>query len=83
MRGIQYHHDTISQNFKKAVLKSDVDNELHFHSLRHSFASNLVMKGVPILGVSNLLGHQDISTTQIYSHLRKEELVKAVNCLDE
>jgi integrase/recombinase XerD len=83
VKGVKYLGATITSNFKRAILRSDVDNELHFHHLRHSFASNLVMRGVPILGVSNLLGHQDISTTQIYSHLRKEELVKAVNCLDE
>lgn len=81
-RGIKYNDDYISKQFKKAVRKVNSESKFHFHSLRHSFASNLVMKGVPIYTVSELLGHRDIRTTQIYSHLKVENLRDAVKVLE-
>ena len=52
------------------------------HSLRHTFASHLVMKGVDLPTVKKLMGHADISTTMIYSHLSADHLVNAVDKLD-
>ena len=52
------------------------------HSLRHTFASHLVMKGVDLATVQKLMGHADIQTTMIYSHLAPEHLVGAVDKLD-
>jgi len=49
------------------------------HSLRHTFASHLIMKGVDLPTVQKLLGHADIKTTMIYSHLAPYHLVDAVN----
>ncbi len=80
--GKQLTKDYISARFKKAVKNSKVNNDLHFHSLRHGFASNLVLKGVPLYNVSKLLGHADIKTTQIYAHLRSDDLRDAVRMLD-
>ena len=80
--GKQLSKDYISARFKKAVKNSKVNNDLHFHSLRHGFASNLVLKGVPLYNVSKLLGHADIKTTQIYAHLRSDDLRNAVEMLD-
>jgi len=71
----------ISQKFKSYVLKAELNPSLHFHSLRHSFASWLVQGGVNIFLVSKLLGHADIKTTQIYSHLRQDDLLTSVNCI--
>jgi integrase len=56
--------------------------ELTFHSLRHTFASWLVQKGVPILNVSKLLGHSDIKTTQIYAHVSNNGLLSSVETID-
>jgi site-specific recombinase XerD len=55
--------------------------EIHFHTLRHSFASNLGIKGVPIIVIKELLGHSSITTTEIYSHTNIEALQKAVKQL--
>ena len=74
--------DFISAKFKKAVRDAKLNPSLHFHSLRHGFASNLVLKGVSIYEVSKLLGHADIKTTQIYAHLRSDDLRNAVERLD-
>jgi len=52
------------------------------HSLRHTFASHLLMKGVDLPTVQKLLGHSDIQTTMIYSHLAPDHLVDAVNKLE-
>ena len=80
--GIPYTKDFISSRFKRAIRKALVNPRLHFHSLRHGFASNLVLKGVSIYEVSKLLGHSDITTTQIYAHLKNESLINAVELLE-
>jgi site-specific recombinase XerD len=78
--GIKFNADYVTKQFKKAVINSDLNKGIHFHTLRHSFASNLVQRGASLYVVKELLGHEDISTTQIYSHLKKENLVEAI-CL--
>jgi integrase len=72
----------ISKKFKSYVLKAAINSKLNFHSLRHTFASWLVQRGVSIYEVSRLLGHADIKTTEIYAHLRREDLRSAVDILN-
>ncbi len=85
-KGKQFRSDTVSKWFKGAVIETAkqflIDRSVHFHTLRHSFASLLVQKGVSIYEVSKLLGHADIKTTQIYAHLRSDDLRNAVERLD-
>ena len=76
-----FHTDYISRNFKKACRKAKMREEIHFHTLRHSFASNLAMKGVPIIVIKELLGHSSVTTTEIYSHTNLEALQNAVKQL--
>jgi len=52
------------------------------HALRHTFASHLVMKGVDLATVKQLMGHSDIDTTMIYSHLTNKHVEDAVQKLD-
>ncbi|MCL5028313.1 MAG: tyrosine-type recombinase/integrase [Bacteroidetes bacterium] len=79
--GYKYHPATFSHVFKYAVRKARLSDEIHFHSLRHSFASNLVRKGVSLYVVKELLGHSEIKTTQIYSHLDSSNLIAAIEKL--
>lgn len=81
--GIKLNEDFVSKQFKKAVRSAGLSEEIHFHTLRHSFASNLIQKGASIYVVKELLGHESISTTQIYSHLQSENLSHAVSLLDD
>jgi len=73
--------DALSRKFKVYVLNSKLNKKLNFHSLRHTFASWLVQKNVPIQQVQQLLGHSDLRTTLIYSHLRPEDLRNSVDLL--
>ena len=77
----QFTPDQVIKLMKKYRDDSEVRKALSFHSLRHTFASWLVQKGVPILNVSKLLGHSDIKTTQIYAHVGTNELRSSVDVL--
>ena len=74
--------DNLQDKFRKYVKAAKLNPKLSFHSLRHTFASWLVQKGVSIYEVSKLLGHADIKTTQIYAHLRSDDLRNDVGRLD-
>jgi integrase/recombinase XerD len=77
-RGKRLYQESISKQFKKIVRNANLNDKIHFHTLRHSFASLLVQKGVSLYVVKELLGHEDLATTQIYSHLDKNNLTNAI-----
>jgi integrase len=79
--GRQLTKDVISRGFKRYVVALKLDSRLHFHSLRHTFATWLVQEGVPIYGVQKLLGHSSLAMTQRYAHLGGGELHGAVDKL--
>jgi integrase len=77
--GEMLRSDTISHQFKRALRQNKMSEALHFHSLRHSFASILVQKGTPIYQVSKLLGHSSVKVTERYAHLYAEDGGKYVD----
>lgn len=80
--GMKFCSDYVSKSFKKACNNAGIDKSIHFHSLRHSFASNLAQKGISLYIIKELLGHSSITTTEIYSHLNMDSLKDAIKTFD-
>jgi integrase len=75
----------IVKNIKKAfktALKNAGITDFRFHDLRHTFASQVIMRGGDLKDVQELLGHKSMSMTLRYSHLSQEHKKKAVNLLN-
>lgn len=81
--GQAYSTSSSQAIFREARDKAGIHKQLSFHSLRHSFATHLLEKGVDIRYNKDLLGHFSIKTTERYLHVRKDQLVKIPNPLDE
>ncbi len=74
------HWKNVDGAWQRAVRRADIQN-FRFHDLRHTFASRLVRKGVPIKAVQELLGHGSIVVTMRYAHLAPGDLREAVDLL--
>jgi site-specific recombinase XerD len=71
----------IRNSFKDACKRAGI-SDLHFHDLRHSYASHWVMSGGDLYVLKNILGHKSIVMTQRYAHLYPEFKRAAVNRMD-
>ena len=80
--GRKLEKDYVSKTFKRCVLNTELDGKLHFHSLRHTFASWLVQDGVSLYEVQKLLGHSSSKVAEVYSHLQPEPMHSTVNRID-
>ena len=78
--GRKFTPERLSKLFKKYTRLAGM-KDVSLHTLRHTYASHLAMAGVDLYTIAKLLGHSDVSTTQIYAHLLPDTLRNAVNKL--
>jgi integrase/recombinase XerD len=68
--------DSIRVAFKQRLVRAGLDSSVSPHDIRHSFASAMLKSGADLRSVQELLGHEQLTTTQIYTHLSTEDLQK-------
>jgi len=78
----QYSPKSIQNILKKALSVCGITKQITVHSLRHSFATHLVEQGTDIRIIMEILGHKDIRTTQIYTHISSSNISKIRNPFD-
>ncbi len=81
-KGTKYSARTIQTAVKSLAKKAGINKKVTPHILRHSFATHLLDKGIDIRYIKELLGHSNISTTQIYTRLSNKKIANIKTPLD-
>ena len=61
-------------NIKKYAQKAGIDAHVKPHAMRHSFATHMLRNGANLFSIKEMLGHSDLSTTQIYTQLVRDDI---------
>jgi site-specific recombinase XerD len=80
--GEQYSKRSAQQVFKDALKKAAINKDVGIHGLRHSFATHLLEAGTDVKFIQELLGHNDIKTTLIYTHVSQKDIKNIKSPLD-
>lgn len=81
--GGKYSVQSIQQIFKRAAKKAGIQKKATVHTLRHSFATHLLEKGIDLRYIQEILGHKNSKTTEIYTHVSKSNISRIKNPLDD
>ena len=73
-RSKKFTRQGIWKIIKTYAMRIGIENNVSPHTLRHSFASHLLANGAPLRVIQEMLGHVDIATTQVYTHIDKGRL---------
>jgi integron integrase len=76
------HESAFRKQLRKAVLIADINKQVKAHTFRHSFATELIQNGTDIRTVQELLGHTDLKTTEIYTHVVGSRLSHTMSPVD-
>ena len=80
-RNKKYNKRSIQQIVKNSAMKAGIKKNVHPHTLRHSFATHLLEAGCDIRYIQKLLGHKNLQTTQIYTHIANKDIKRLANLL--
>lgn len=81
--GGKYSERSIAKVLEQAVIKSGIKKNVHLHTLRHSFATHLHESGTDITYIKEILGHNNLKTTMIYTHLSSHKISEIKSPLDD
>jgi integron integrase len=77
------HEDGLSKVLRAAVRRAGISKRVTMHVLRHSYATHQLERGVPLHKLRDLMGHNDVATTEIYLHVLPREVLDAGSPLDD
>ena len=83
VRRYHVYEKTLQAAIRRAVRRAGITKPASAHTLCHSFATHLLLKGTDIREIQELLGHKSVETTMIYTHVARELKTKARSPLDD